>query len=94
MEHIKKCLDILDKIYFYSLKTKVSLEFYDISIDELNIIKSLYSNLLSKTPTNSENRLTIEKSKIDKLISYMRYYTNIYEQYLIINELQTLNNSQ
>ena len=88
MEQIKKCIYLLDKISISSNKTGVSLEIFNISIDEIYIIQNLYNKLLNSI--SSGEKIICTKIKTDKLSSYCRYYNNIYEQYLLIEEFLSL----
>lgn len=88
MEQIKKCMYLLDKISICSSRIGISLEIFNISIDEIYIMQNLYNKLLDSI--SSGEKITCTKVKTDKLSSYCRYYNNIYEQYLLIEEFLLL----
>jgi hypothetical protein len=85
MEQIKKCLDILDQIQYYAYSLRLDTGLYNISNDEINIVKDLVRKLTFKN-----EKVVLDKIKNERLQFLIKYYSNILEQLIFICDLKII----
>ena len=86
MEHIKKCLDLIDQIQYYCYYFHLDMDMYNISGDEVNILKDIFRKLQNSI-TRGE-KIVFDKIKVDKLGGFEKYYSNILEQLILMGDLK------